>query len=116
MAELIPFEPDWQRPFRVEHSYRTEIIVSRGQQEQRIAGRQLPRKTVEYDVKLSRGNLARFHAYLAKNQQGSFWVPDWSRWVSPDATVVTGTDEITVAEVPGWVFPGQQLLLREQIR
>ena len=113
MPELFPFEPDWQRPFRVEHSYKTEVIVSRGQQEQRIAGRQFPRKTLEYDVKLSRGKLARFHAYMADNQQGNFWVPDWSRWLSPDATVATGTDEITVPEVPGWVLPGQQLWLRE---
>lgn len=113
MPELFPFEPDWERPFRVEHAYRTEVIVSRGQSEQRVANRQFPRKVIEYDAKLSRGKLAAFHGFMAKNQQGNFWVQDWSRWINPDVPLVSGTDTFEIAEVPGWVLPGQQMWVRE---
>lgn len=113
MPELFPFEPDWERSFRVEHSYKTEIITSYGRQEQRIALRQFPRKSIEYEVKLTRGGLAEFQAYMAKKQQGAFWVPDWSRWASPNAVMAIGTDTLFVDDVPGWVKPGQQMYLKE---
>lgn len=113
MPELFPFAPDWERPFRIEHSYRTEIIVSRAQREQRVANRQLPRKVLEYDVKLSRGRLAEFHAFMAKNQQGVFWVQDWTRWVNPSAPMASGADTIPVTAVPGWVLVGQRIWIRE---
>jgi len=111
MAVLFNFRPDWEQGFSVQHSFATEIIVSRLKREQRIATRQLPRKTVEFDVKLSRGDLTDFRGLLYQNQQGRFWLPDWTRWVQITDAVLTGADTLQVSGTPAWMIPSQRLYL-----
>lgn len=111
MALLFPFKPNWASSYRVTHSHKTEIITSRAKREQRIAERQLPRKTIEFDAALSRGDMAALQGLVAKNQQGVFWVPDWTRWAELTAPLAIAGDTAVFASAPGWARVGQQLLL-----
>lgn len=112
MPVLFPYEPDWSRPYRVDHAFRTEVIVSRNKREQRIANRVLPRKTYEFSLRLSRGELAEFQGYMAKNQQGDFWLIDWTRFVASTADVIAGASTIELGSVPGWIAAGVQVYLK----
>lgn len=108
---LFPFEPDWSTRFRVDLAYRTEIITSRAEREQRIANRPEPRKTYEFNLRLSRGRLAGFQAFMAKNQQGRFVLRDETRSVELAAPVTVGQTSITLAEAVSWATPGSVIVL-----
>ena len=113
MAVQFPFRPDWSSDFTVRNKFLTEIITSRSKREQRIAARQLPRREIEFSVRLMRDELQAFQGFMAKNQQGRFYVTDWTRFVTISAPVSTGGLVLTMAATPGWLKEGQRILLRQ---
>ena len=112
MAVRFPFRPDWASDFIVRNKFLTEIITSRSKREQRLAARQLPRREIEFDMKLMRDELQEFQAFIAKNQQGRFYVTDWTRHVALSGVAVIGAVNLAVAATPGWVREGQMVLVR----
>ena len=111
MAILFPFDPNWAAGVRIDHAFRTEIITSRAYREQRSALRLQPRKTVEFTVQGRRGSLAAIQAFLAKNFQGEFILPDVTRFVDLTAPAAASTLTLTMGAVPFWAQPGQTIRL-----
>lgn len=111
MAILFPYEPNWAAGVRIDHAFRTEIITSRNYREQRSALRLQPRKSVEFTMQGRRGSLAAMQAFLAKNLQGEFVLPDVTRFVDLTASAASGTLTLTLAAVPFWAYPGQTIRL-----
>jgi hypothetical protein len=109
MPEFFKYSPDWQRGVSVESGFKTEIITSRLKREQRLAGRQEPRKVLEFELKLSRGDWADFQGFIAKNQQGRFYVTDWTEWVDLTVALAVLDDTMNVSSVPSWMEVGQKL-------
>ena len=111
MASIFPFPPDWQNGVREVLGYKTEIITSRGQEEQRIALRQRHRRSIEFEMKLSRGDLQYWTGWAARNHQGEFWFTDRTRWSELAGAHVTGATELTFAELPRWATPNGSVFL-----
>ena len=109
MGVLFPFDPTWANDVTIQRSYMTEIITSRGFREQRIANRKDPRTTVDFDMSFGGPDLAAFRAYMSKNLQGTFSLPEWTRWAATTADAAIGTLTLTVGRVPAWVRVAQEV-------
>ena len=111
MVDTLPFVPDWQNSIRETLGFKTEVITSRNQEEQRIALRPRYRRTVEFDMKLSGGNLQRWLGWVSKNHQGEFWFIDQTRWMELSGNVLMGATELNFTKAPRWATEGSSIFL-----
>lgn len=98
-----PFAPDWSSEYRVTYEYQTEVIQSRSGKEQRIAQRDVPRVTVEYNTLVVEADLRSTMARLAVSQDDVVLMPDWSRPVLLAGPVSAGSSVATVVLKDIWV-------------
>lgn len=110
-AQLWPFAPNWDRPYRVILEYRTEILESHTGKEQRRALRQSPRKRIEYTATLSRDQFRRLRGLMATWQHRAWVFPERSRFTVSTAPMAPQGATLSVAAVPSWVVPGHSVVL-----
>lgn len=114
MPTIFPFKPDWKNGIKITHSFKTEVITSRGKQEQRFALRDSERVEITYDTVLSGGDLEYWMAWFARNQQGEFWTPDYTRWAHPAAPLSVGDTEVAFTSLPRWASADGSVFLWDQ--
>lgn len=109
MTALIPAaRPNWGSEVSLEYQFRTAVLVSRNGTEQRIALRQNPRVSMQYEGILKADRVRRLFTDLAKNLDKLFAVP--MRWKNA-SIASTGPGTITLDAVPHWAFVGANVVL-----
>lgn len=117
MSEVLPI---WAMPasnYTVRREYLTEIITSRGGQEQRRAGRDSPRKHIEFTVGMQIGLWHKLNQMLVAGQRTSWFIPDQSRITTLAVELVTSSPAIaTLTSVPSWILDGAGIILHDGLR
>lgn len=111
MPVLFPFKPDWNSPFSISREFRTSILTSREFREQRIAERRAPRMSLSFALTPLKDRVRQWFETMALQQQGIFWVADWTRWVLSTTEIAISDSQVEVAAVPGWLMAGQSIML-----
>ena len=111
-AILWPYMPNWSQPIKVDHEFKTDILVSRnGTETNRRAVRQTPRKKVSMSNVVRPDQLRDFRRMISQSHRGTFIVPDWTRRT---ATVGAVSNSLTIDldNAADWVVADQWLVLR----
>lgn len=105
--------PNWASSVKVTYEFKTEIIASRANDEQRRALRATPRKTIEIQVTaLHETDILFFHRYLATWQPIPLYVPEIPLTVRPTGAIPSGeTTFIADRPIPNWLIPGVIIML-----
>lgn len=113
MPFLFPFQPNWNESFKVELSYKTEIIVSRNFKEQRFALRTQPRKQVSFTINPRRGRLSAFMDEFSSQQQAAYVVAEPTRSVVVSTVAMAGDSALYLegAAAPVWAASGAYLVV-----
>lgn len=114
----VSFWPNWATPVRVSYEYLTEIITSRKGYEQRIAHRQNPRKTIEFEVTAIDSTSPKHREFrnLIRRVQNRPWVvPEWPRraYLTQDAGDMDF--RVHVESVPPWLYGGRQVIVTDGV-
>jgi hypothetical protein len=110
-ARLFPYLPDWRGGFSVSRSFKSDIITSRNNSEQRRAIRNAPRIGVEYRTVVQDADLRWANHFLRAWQNKPTAIPDFARWSRTDSSVSAGATAIVIDPLPAWVAEGQNLVL-----
>lgn len=89
--------------------YQTNIITSRGGQEQRRALRGIPRKTVEYSTAIKGNRWLDFNRRMVRGQRMRVIIADETRLVKT-SSISSGSD-LPLESMPNWVQEGQRIVL-----
>lgn len=111
VARLWPYSPDWTSAFSVRRSFKTDIITSRDNTEQRRAIRQLPRLSVDYRTTLQGADLRAASLWLRAWQNKPAIIPHFARYVLTTDVSLTGAFTLDVNPMPGWIGEGQRIVL-----
>lgn len=111
VARLWPYLPDWAGGFDVRRGFKTDIVTSRNNTEQRRATRTDPRISVEYRTVVSDGDFRDAKHFLRAWQNKPAIIPDFARWARTTAQSNSGTSALTVDPMPVWAVAGQNLIL-----
>ena len=76
---IWPYAPDWTDEVRVTYSFKTEVITSRSNKEQRIADRDRPRLGLEYTAFMADRDFRVAMGILAMRAGEQVKMPVWSR-------------------------------------
>lgn len=106
-ARLWNYLPDWSRGYDVRRSFRTDIIRSRNNTEQRRSLRDVPRLSIDYSANVRSPDLieAKHELRFAQNQPRT--VLDYSRYTVSTTLLSGGLSSFEVAAVPSWIAAGQ---------
>lgn len=110
VARLWPYSPDWRSGFNVRRSFRTDIVGSRDNTEQRRSTRSSPRFSVDYRT-VVQDDLRAANHWLRAWQNKPTIIPDFSRWARLTGASSIGTDTLTISPMPVWAAAGQRLVL-----
>lgn len=110
-AQLWPYRPDLSSPFEIRRAFRTDIITSRSNKEQRRALRDVARVSARYSTVLTGDDLQAAKHHLRAAQNAPVAVPDHSRYVASTGGSSFGGSSLTIGSPPAWVAPGQILIL-----
>lgn len=112
-VRLWPFPPNWSSPVVDTIEYMTEVLVSRNGKEQRIAYREVPRRSREFSILESTADFRTFFAQMAAFQGDVYVIPDVVRSVNVTAGLAGGTadDTITVDAAADWLVAGYPVVL-----
>lgn len=110
-ARILDLPANWKSELKITRTYKTEIITSRGKQEQRRALRQTPRKTVEYTSLFSGADQRRFEAFLINHQGYPFFIPDLVTKVFTTSTLAANGIGVDLERIPGWIQLGTVVIL-----
>lgn len=102
-ARLWRYQPDFAAGVNLTRSFRTDIITSRNDKEQRRALRDIPRLTQSYRTNPAGDDLQSAKHYLRAWQNQPSAVPDFSRWSRTTADSNSGTAALTLASPPPWI-------------
>lgn len=105
-AVLFPLGPNWSQGYTQTFEYKTDIITSRSNREQRRALRALPRRGIEFTASAERDGLNRLNALLAARQNRNLCLPDLTRTVTLATPLAETAAEFTVADPPPWLVAG----------
>ena len=111
-----PFWPNWSSPVRVIYEFKTEVITSRLGYEQRIAYRQSPRKSVEFEVLQIDGAVAKHRAFrdlMRASQKAVVVVPEFPRRAFFDIDVAPDDSGFAMSNIPEWIYPGKKIILTD---
>lgn len=113
MPYLFPFAHNWSASFRVDNSYKTEIIQSRVFREQRLALRSQPRKRVTLSISPTGTELRSFLSQMATRQQTEWVIPEVTR-PSLTATLLSAGGNVLDfgATAPPWAVVGSYCVIQ----
>lgn len=112
-AKLWPYAPDWNSQVNVTYEFLTEIITSRGGQEQRIASRDKPRVSFEFNTMQHGAGMRSMISFLAAWQNRPTLMPDWSRPVRVAASLQAGDVDIETLGIDTWLREGATVAIIE---
>lgn len=112
MAILFRYDHNWSDPFRLDHEFKTTILTSRKNREQRIAERIAPRKTVALEIMGGGETLIEMQESIAAFLQADWIVPEFTRRLELVATGGVDAAEISFGmwPLPAWVGVGATLV------
>lgn len=110
-ARLWPYSPDWSGGFNVRRAFKTDIITSRDNTEQRRATRLDPRFSIDYRTIAVDDDLRGANHWLRAWQNKPTVIPDFARWARLTGTSSGGSLTLTISPMPPWVEAGQRLVL-----
>lgn len=114
-AQLWPFVPNWDQPYRVIYEYKTDILESHSGKEQRRALRQTPRKRLEHRATLTSAvQLRKFKQLMAYWQHRTWVMPERTRFVDASAGMPANGLTMGFDAVPFWAVPELQVVLEHQ--
>lgn len=105
MPVLFPLWAQAISQFVVRSEYKTDIITSRKGREQRRAGRQTPRKVIEFSATMLPPTWRKVRNALANGQRFQWYCSDPSRAMTTNVDA-SGTGPFTVNTVPDWAAVG----------
>lgn len=111
-AELWPLEHNWRTPWVESYEFRTEIIPSRDQGEQRRALRAQPRVRYRLLSTVLRDRAPAAFARLSARQAQSFVVPHARLRTSLSASIPVGTVAFALNTDEPWAEVGRDLVFR----
>lgn len=111
LARLWPYAPDWSRPFDVRRAFKTDIVTSRDNTEQRRATRTDPRLSAEYRTVVAGAERRAAELHMRAWQDKPVVVPDFARWARLTGSSAGGTSTLTITPMPVWAEAGQPLVL-----
>ena len=79
MSILYRYDHNWSEPLKLDYEFRTSILTSRNQREQRIAGRIAPRRKVSSLIFGRGDSLTLIEHYLTRYMQADWVMPDFTR-------------------------------------
>lgn len=110
-ARLWPYHPDWSSGYEVKRAFRTDIITSRNNTEQRRALRDVPRLSASYSTVVQDSVLRAANHFLRAWQNKPTAVPDFSRHALLTGSSSAGVSTLTLASPPAWVAADRLLVL-----
>lgn len=99
--EVFPFLPNYRRDFIERWEWKTDVLTSFDDHEQRRALRHIPRRYVEYEVFAQGVDRAAFEAFMWRQPLSLFAIPDWNNGIRITPDMVQSA---TVALVEGNFF------------
>ena len=106
------FWPNWNDIVTVSYAFKTEIIPSRFNYEQRRGLRQTPRKTIEFtSTFLDNDKKRKFRRLMQRGQNLTFIMPEFPRRANLAADAAIGDNTIVVESVPDWLVINCQIVL-----
>lgn len=109
---VLPLEPDWSNPLRIDREYKTEITESRNMTEQRKALRQQPRRVFEFRAQLGRTGSVDLLSFVEARAQEPYVLPDPTRDTVTTALSPVAAGSLTFATpLPDWIQVGATLVL-----
>lgn len=113
-ARLWKYEPNWSEPYRVTRAFKTDIITSRNNTEQRRALRDVARMSVGYSTFVRNEGLTSAEHNLRAAQNAPAVMPDFSRYVASTGASSGGSSTVTVASPPAWIAEGQIIVANDE--
>lgn len=111
MSILYRYDHNWSEPLKLDYEFRTSILTSRNQREQRIAERIAPRRKVSSLIFGRGDSLTLIEHYLTRYMQADWVMPDFTRRLPLISTGGAVSSEIAVDGPPAWIAAGATLVL-----
>lgn len=96
------WRPNWDESYTIEYEFKTDVVRSANGREQRIQYRQTPRKTLKFDVALTRHQRREYQRVMTANQRGRFFVPEMTRYVTTTSVIPAEGIEVYVDQTAPW--------------
>ncbi len=110
MPVLYPFKTNWSDSLTLDFEYRTEVITSRNNTEQRRAGRTQPRLSIKFKATPIKAAAQGLKPLLRTTIMESVAIPHVTAAVAATAPSSAATSVVHVAvPAPFWVVPGKWL-------
>lgn len=110
-ARLWKYPMNWNNPFEVTVSFKTEIITSRSRREQRIALRATPRKELAMTVHATGEKRRRLDKDMAYWNGRPFVVAEWSRYTTTAEPISAFETAVDMDTIPSWLVVDQKVML-----
>lgn len=110
-ARLWSWHPDWSSGYEVKRAFRTDIITSRNNTEQRRALRDVARFSARYSTVVQDSDLRAANHFLRAWQNQPTAVLDFSRYALLTGASSAGVATLTLASPPAWVAADRLLVL-----
>lgn len=110
-AVVVPFAPNWDRPYDMDFIFKTEMFKSRSGREQRRALREFPRRKASFSLTRKDEELKKYLELMYSWINNVIIVPDFSRRTASTATMNAGIDTMSVDSVDPWALPEATVVL-----
>lgn len=116
-ARLWPFPPNWREGVEETRSFKTDIITSRSNREQRRAVRQTPRRNFRVQVTAHADKFRLFNRSLQSWQNQPVLLADPVRVVALGSAAPADSDSVVLAEAaPDWLVPDVNMVMESPER
>lgn len=107
------FAPDWSRALIERLEFMTDVLEAYDGTEQRIALRELPRRSFEYQFVIDNNDDRRKFEALLSNWQSRAWlVPIWTEGQALSSQLASGSISVTLPRVTSDYMDGGNLIIR----
>lgn len=103
--------PNWQSHVTIRYEFKTDIVSSRSNREQRRSLRNTARKSIYYMTQGGGDEFRALNLFLRANQDATVATPEWSRYAQTTASVSTLGDTLTFTATPTWTTVGRAVML-----
>ena len=103
--------PDWSKPMTERLEWMTEVMTSRGGYEQRVQLRQVPRRTLEYDILAYETDYQYLDSLIAGWQSRVYAVPIWTDQLTLHTDLPQASTSIVLGDLTGLDFYAGGLII-----
>lgn len=113
-VKLLNIVPNWSEKYSVALEYKTDIVTTRGGQEQRRSLRRTSRRTLSFKSTMVGSQVRKFDMTMRAWQGRRFAIPDYTRSMFVAADVGTIDTVIHVDGLPAWAEVGVPIMLMNE--